>query len=1233
MRLLLHELVHAQAERTPLAAAVDFGDQSLTYAELERLSTRVAEELANFGAGPEAIVGLHFERSPEVVVAMLGSLKAGGAYLPLPVEYPSARLRFMVRDAKPVVVATSAHALAHSSMDAPTLVIDDVSPTHPAPRELPGRVLPGNAAYIIYTSGSTGPPKGVVVPHEAICNHLLWLRSALPIGPGDRVLQAAPFGVDAAVTDFFWPLTSGASVVVLSARDYRDPRQIMRSILGSRVTALRISPSLLPYLLDEVERQGVPPLRYLVVGGERLSVDLRDRCLELLPDARIYNRYGPTEATVAATYGDCRKGDHKTVAIGRPIDGAEVYLSPVASEPLTGTAGEVLIGGVALARCYLNRPALTAERFVPNLAGAPGSRLFRTGDIGRRTEDGQLEFLRREDRQVKIRGIRVEIGEIEWYLARHPGVAACAVALQRTPRGDERLVAYVVPTAGGRLSPRTLRGVAMTELPDHMVPSAFVLVGALPLSPAAKVEYDTLTRPGWPIEAVLNGHPDVKAAIARDSSNGSGKRLVAYVSPRAGTSLDRDTVMAFLQQALPSYLNPADVVMRFEGSAPNHPRADEASHDAESATVLPDGVVAAEVRRVWADVLETDHVSGNANFFDLGGTSLHAIRFASRIRSTLGRDLSVADVFEQPRLEDLVAALANQANDVVKATDGAATTPPGSANSFPLMPTQERIWFLHRLDPESVAYNFQAIFRFEGVLDEEALRKALDEIVVRHEILRTTFPAREGRPQAIAHAPEPAALSVVDIESMDGDEVEALAGRFAADFVRRPFDVTRRPLIRWLLLRLSPQRAWLVHSQHHLVHDGWSFPVLVSELVRLYRFHRGADTSPLDQLPLQFGDEVRTYRARLDAIERDQVEYWRQELAGVPDLELPVDPDRPPATDFSGRLLRVPVPTHLVQLLKRESMTLGATPFMTSFAAFAAWLSACTNQEDFALGTSVANRRSEASEQLIGCFLNNIAIRVRPRMNRTFRQLADDIRDSLLRAYKNQDAPFHLVVQALGRAGGLSVNPVFQLTFNFHDSPFPALDFPDLRVALEEGTDNGAAKFGLHVVVVRRMEKRVFPVQNAEEEMELHWHVNTSIFDETEARLQSQQFLAVLEAALRNPDLPLESLTAAVKAGEAGFDRTPPRPGRERVRADQGALTTSRLEEPIAAVWQEVLALDEVERDADFFELGGHSLLAVQVVVRLGERLGLELPVSALFEAPTVRELAAMAETLTAGSE
>lgn len=556
--------IESRAARTPDATALVFGDTSLTYEELNTRANRLARHLRTLGARPGAVVAVSVPRSVELVVSLLAVLKAGAAYLPLDPDYPEQRLAYMLRDAAPVCAVTDRAGRLPDDTGTPLVVLEGldvseylwVNPSRP--------LTPSHPAYVIYTSGSTGRPKGVVVSHAAIDTRLRWMQSVYGLASDDRVLQKTPSSFDVSVWEFFWPLRQGAVLVIAEPGGHKDPDHLARLIREQSVTTCHFVPSMLQVFLAGSGADGCGGLRRVFSSGEALPRETADAFARALPGVELHNLYGPTEAAVDVTFHPCAADAPGPVPIGKPVWNTRLYVLDAALQPCPpGIPGELHLSGRQLADRYLNRPELTASRFVADPFGRPAERMYRTGDLARWTDQGELVHLGRTDDQVKLRGQRIELGEIETALSARDGVdAACAVVREDSP-GEQRLVGYVT----GGADPVAVRASLAQELPEHMVPTAVVALDAFPLSP--------------------NGKLDRRALPAPVFGGGAGAR-----------------------------------------------RPSDAREEA--------------LTRLFAQVLDVGDVGPDDAFFDLGGTSLLAVRLVARVREEFGAELTIGSLFESP---------------------------------------------------------------------------------------------------------------------------------------------------------------------------------------------------------------------------------------------------------------------------------------------------------------------------------------------------------------------------------------------------------------------------------------------------------------------------------------------------------------------------------------------------------------------------------------------------------
>ena len=843
----LHEFIEEQAARTPDSIALIFEDTALTYYELNARANQLAHHLRVLGVVPDSLVALCAERSVEMVVALLGILKAGGAYVPLDPSYPKERLTVMLRDAAPRTILTLERLVGVlPAADIPVIRLDSDWPTLSSePISNPAPLARGeNLAYVIYTSGSTGNPKGAANLHSAIVNRLLWMQAEYKLDSTDRILQKTPYSFDVSVWEFFWPLMTGACLVMARPEGHRDPIYLAEVIERHGVTTLHFVPSMLRIFLESEAIERCASLRRVICSGEALPFDLQQSFFSKL-SCGLHNLYGPTEAAVDVTYFQCEPETARpTVPIGKPIWNTKIRILDEHRRPQpVGVPGELHIGGAGLARGYLNQAELTAQKFIADpFATHAGDRLYKTGDLARWLPDGNIEYLGRLDFQVKIRGFRIELGEIEEALSRHPAVRQSLVVVREDEPGMQRLIGYVTLTGEAEPMPSELRDETRTSLPEFMVPSAVVILEEFPLS--------------------SNGKIDRKALPA------------------------------------PTYLTESR-----EAIAPRTP-------------------VEEIIAGVWAEILRIEQVGVEDNFFERGGHSLMAAQVIARISQAFQIRIPLRALFETPT----VAGLARQAEALVLRGDGSESLPlkpTDRSGSLPLSFAQERLWFLNQLEPANSLYNIIFALRIAGDLEPHPLRQAFTEVVRRHEVLRTRFTSQDGEPAQIVCAAEAPEFTVLTADSEEA--ARELIRREGA----RPFDLTQAPLIRATLISIAPKDYVFVLVTHHIVSDGWSSGLIVSDLRSLYADFVDGKPVGIAEPAIEYGDFAVWQRQYLsgDTL-NEQLVWWKEQLGGAPAaLELPTDRPRPPVETFRGAKLTTLLPVSLLDGLRKLGRAENTTLF------------------------------------------------------------------------------------------------------------------------------------------------------------------------------------------------------------------------------------------------------------------------------------------------------------------
>ncbi|MGW2443543.1 amino acid adenylation domain-containing protein [Streptomyces sp. NPDC001675] len=986
----LHELFEDRVARHPELTALVTADRSWTYAELNAWANRIAHGLRRHGVGPDTLVGLHAERSAEMVAGILGALKAGGAYMPIEPSYPAARRTDLVERTGADVILTQPHLDTEPLRGAAHLLAlhpdgtlrdqDGKDVSGDRDDNLPAAGLgvgAGNLAYVIHTSGSTGRPKGVMIEHRAAVNRIEWMQNEYRLTGDDVVLQKTPYSFDVSVWEFFWPLLFGARLAVAAPGGHRDPAYLVRAVQDFGVTTLHFVPSLLRSIVEEPGWARCTTVRQVFCSGEALPPDLCARHQERHP-APLHNLYGPTEAAVDVSHWTVPAGPApRVVPIGRPIQNIQLHVLDEALAPQgVGCVGELYIAGVGLARGYLHQPELTRERFVPNpFADDPDARMYRTGDLVRRLHDGALEFLGRADDQVKLRGFRIEPGEIEHRLAEHPAVRSAAVLVREDQPGSPRLVAYLVLEPGQALDGHRTELVRHLEgtLPEYMVPSAFVALDALPVTAHGKLDRRALPAPG------------IEAFTRR-----------AHVAPATGTERTLAGIFAGLLG------------------------------------------------------FDTDRISADDNFFALGGHSLMITVLVARLKDS-GLHVTVQDVFTAPTLAELAARIdrtgaapahtvpANpipvgcerltpdllplidltqeQIDTVVAAVPGGAA---GVQDVYPLLSTQEGILFHHLMDPDHDPYLVATLYRAE---DEQACARftdALQRIVDRHDVMRTAV-LTAGLPEPVQVVHRTATLPVRRIRlAADRDAEEQ-----ARELLARPerMSLEHAPLLR-LLVAEDPhsERRYLLLTAHHLIEDATSLRLTLQELA----LHM-ADRADLLPSPAPYREFVA--HALHQQTAGDAEDYFRRVLGDVTEPTFPFGLSDTHGDTGGVTRLRRSLPDDLTRELRAHAKRLRLSPACLFHAAWARVVAACSGREDVVFGTVMSGRLQgvEGVERMLGNFINTLPLRVRL-AGRTVRELIDDVDTGLRELVAREHTPLGLAQRCAGTDGDA---PLFSAVGNF----------------------------------------------------------------------------------------------------------------------------------------------------------------------------------------------------------
>ncbi len=1201
----LHEMIEAQVERTPNAPAVWYEGEFLSYAELNSKANQLAHHLQSLGVRPESLVGICMERSFAMVIGLLGILKAGAAYVPFDSSYPAKRLSFLLQDSGvPVLLVQDTLSASFDSqrlmvtLDAECRTLQNDNRANPKTA-----VLPDNLAYMIYTSGSTGKPKGVMVEHRQVCNQLLWAGEALQLSSRDRVLQKASFSFDASILEIFLPLVWGACVMAAKAGEERNADYLVRLAVENAVTYVDLSPSLLDVMLEHELVSEWKSLRVMSSGAEVLRPQLVRKFYRLLPDAVLWNTYGPTEATVQSTFAVCGK-DMTIVSIGRPIANTQTYVLDERTELVpVGVPGELYVGGAGVARGYYRHPELTAERFLPDpFSSEPGARIYKTGDQVRYLPDKNIEFIGRNDYQVKIRGFRVELGEIEAALTRHPAVYQAVVLARQT-------VALVRRPANYRV-PNERRQETTSEFSDFLKP---------------------------------------ESAREDEQAGSAAVLLAAYLVcsiPRPGIR----ELRAFLRDSLPEYMVPADFVfldalpLSHNGKLDRRalPEPDMAVRSSESEYVAPATPTEVLLAEIWSDVLGRPEIGVGDNFFELGGDSIRSLQVRARAQQR-GLEFAVQDMMRFQTIRQLAPHVrAGQPERQFSLEPFALLSeadrgrmPADAEDAYPLSKVQTGLLYHVLYDPSSPIYHEIFIYELRSPLNFDLFRQTVQESVDRHPILRTSFHLAEfSEPLQIVHRGVTAHVERLDWRHLSAAEQRKSIQEWTETEKRCILRLQDTSLMRLFVHQLEGDVFQIVSSYNNILLDGWSEASLITEVLNRYLALLLKDplSPPLPALSIKYRDFIALERAAM--VSHEARAYWEKALHECVVQSLATSANQMDADADQIRMLDVGLPAGLLRRLDALAAMAGASPKHVFLAGHIKVMSLLFQQQDLILGFQTNGRLETLDgDRVLG--MHNMILPLRVKLPGgtwldLVRQALDVERDLL----PHRRYPLVELQKTHGR------QQLFDTVFNYtHFHVFQSLSalpgievlgawgnprshYP-LRSEFSRNPFTGAVQFELN------FNGSLIPIEQVQQIADCYTRVFHEIVEHPNASCDDKNLFSRFEPAMAprhrgdvsepaaaepsplEPELKTQSAVVP-ETGEA---------------APLNQTTFTPMEELIGSMWSQVLRKEEVNPTDNFFTCGGDSLLATQLMLYVRARLKIDLPFRILFaEAPTLRTFAGKVE-------
>jgi amino acid adenylation domain-containing protein len=1009
-----------QVREVPEKTALSFGNNSISYKKLNEEANAFAcylNDRYRISAGD--LVGIKLERGKYMIISLLSILKLGAAYVPLDMDYPAERIDYIVKDSVCKVVISKEEIILFKKFEN-QFSNDNLLIT----------INPNSPAYAIYTSGSTGLPKGVLIEHASIVNLVKHQQSEFGITNTENILQFSSLSFDASVEQIFLALTTGACLTLLDKDTLVDMDKLENFIIGKKITHLHTVPKVLEVLQATV----YPDLRRVISGGDKCPTALAEKWGSKYD---FYNEYGPTETTVTSIEFKY-SGSVKTngvLPIGKPIGNTRLFILDKNQDlcPI-GVTGELCIGGKGLAREYLNKPELTAEKFILN-PFRPNERVYKTGDLAKWLPDGNLEFIGRNDSQVKIRGFRIELGEIENGLQSYPGIENAVAKIITNKNKENEIAAYI--TSAQELNRSNLKKYLAEKLPAFMLPGYYVQLDRMPLTSSGKIDKNKLPAPE---ELQLKSENDYQPPV----------------------------------------------------------------NEIENKLVL-----------LWQKILSKEKIGTSDNFFESGGHSLSVTRLIGQIYKELNVKLEVKDVFKNTTIKEQ-AVLIEQTHKTIFTEIPLITL----QSNYPLSYSQKRLWLISQLEKGSEAYNISGVQLLFGKPNFEAIDHAFSMLIERHETLRTIFSV-DGQgdiKQFIIPAKnfnfKTAHQDLRGCINPEGELKMLIEKGFS-----NPFDLVKGPLLRVTFYRLEEEKWALCFEMHHIISDGWSMEILNREVFQLYETYVNGGLDAQLPLKIQYKDYAAWQNALLSGTRFNElIRYWKNRLGeDLPQLNLPLDHKRPDVQSFEGRShifdLSIDLSNELIKLASINNTTL----FTVLLAAYNVFLYKITNQKTLIVGTTVAGRNHSDLENLIGVFVNTLALKTALAVDQSFTDLLNQTHVQLMEDYKNQELPFETLLQALETKRDPSINPVFQT-----------------RLVLQE-VENGGTVLGQHTENAIRLEEAEFDWKMARFELstlviknkgslKLVMEYRSDLFEHHTIELFASRLVTLLSNIVRTPEKQLADI-------------------------------------------------------------------------------------------------------------
>ncbi|MTI47958.1 MAG: amino acid adenylation domain-containing protein [Firmicutes bacterium] len=967
-----YQYIEEQAKIRPDDIAAICEGEQISYETLNIKSNQIAHWLREQGIGRDDLVAIFAERSIKMLIAILAIMKSGAAYVPLDSKHPDARLESILDNVKAILTENTLvkrsmslmkknhHTQLVFSLDKANIedrVYDMNSIQLYSHENLEVINEPNDLAYVFYTSGSTGEPKGVMIEHIGMINHLDAKITLLKLNEKSIVAQNASHCFDVSVWQFLAPLMVGGQVVIYTDGIANDPLELFKKIKKDQVSVLELVPVMIEMLLMEVERldasiRTLKNLQYIISTGEGLPKALCSRWFSIYPHIKMVNTYGATECSDDTNHlviDDMYSDDLGYVHLGNTIPNFKIYLLDQWKRPVPiGCTGEICLTGIGVGRGYINQPNQTKDSFVTNpFNDSMGDRMYLTGDLGRFLEDESLEFIGRKDFQVKIRGQRIELTEIESALLKCKEVRQCVAVIQKNNNEENRILAYVVLDKDIDIT--TLRDFIKKLLPEYMLPEQIIILESFKLN--------------------RNGKIDRKALPEPETSN-----------------TERDKVK-------------------------------------------PRNELEIRLGEIWKEVLGVTDIGIDDNFFEIGGHSLKTIQLRSRIRQSMGIDVSLKKLFKYQTIRELGQIIEEMKISTEYKEAKKTTHEHVKSEFYPLSNAQKRLYFLQQMSPDDYSYSMPVSYSIVGNLEESLVKRTFQTIIERHSVLRAQFVFIDGEPRQRIINNMDLCYQYIDLMGEDLKDKKTKLGEIISKEAKNPFNIEHGPLFRVLLIKTEEEHYTLMINMHHIISDAWSWQILKKEFSTIYSAYKTGSTNTYNEESMQYTDYIFWLEKYLDNMEDDK-NYWLNQFKDeLPNLNLPTDYPRPSMQSNKGHRQVMYLDVNRMEQLKSLCKDNDMTLFMLLMAITGILLAKLSGQNNIVLGVPASGRNQMEFEDIIGFFVNTLAIPIDINDEMNFDELLKKVKEQALDAYAHGEFPFELLVENLSPIRDTSITPIVSTFF------------------------------------------------------------------------------------------------------------------------------------------------------------------------------------------------------------